>query len=86
MQNRCNPLFFGWVLIFSNADPDRGFAPIAGEVRMSADFFIFLIWIGSGLRVRMGGERRFASLLRIGAPPGVREFQRGFNLICKYAK
>ena len=33
---------------FSNADPDRGFAPIAGGVRMSADFFIFfdLGWFG----------------------------------------
>ena len=62
---------------FSNADPDWGFAPIAGGVRISADFFIFLIWFGSGLRVRMGGERRFASLLRIGAP---REFG-SFNVL-----
>ena len=41
-------MFFGWVLIFSNADPDRGFAPIAGGVRISADFIIFfdLDWFG----------------------------------------
>ena len=35
---------------------------------IGADFFIFWIWGGAGLVVRMGGERRFASLVRIAAP------------------
>ena len=55
-------------MIFLNADPDRGFAPMAGELRIGADFFIFLDLGWCGLAVRMGGERRFASLMRIAAP------------------
>ena len=76
----CFRLFFfciGWVLIFSNADSDRGFAPMAGESRIGADFFVFesAFWRDtiSPVVVRMGGERRFASLLRIGGPSGVRK-------------
>ena len=38
--------YFLWFLdgirFFLNADSDRGFAPIAGELRIGADFFIFL--------------------------------------------
>ena len=33
--------------------------------------FYCLFWGGEGLRVRMGAERRFAPLLRIGAPGAI---------------
>ena len=56
---------------FWNADPARGFAPSSGGVRMGADFFVFWIWGGVGLVMRMGGERRFAPLLRISAPVAI---------------
>ena len=49
-----------------NADPDRGKPRLPG-VRIGADFFVFWIWGGVGLVMRMGGERRFAPLLRIAA-------------------
>ena len=54
-----------------NADPAWGFAPWP-EVRIGADFFIFepiiLMDTMSLVVVQMGGERRFASLLRICGP------------------
>ena len=37
-------LFFGWGgNFFSNADPGRGFAPIAGTSRIGADFLLFVL-------------------------------------------
>ena len=45
---------------------------MAGESRIGADFFVFesAFWRNtiSPVVVRMGGDRRFASLLRIAAP------------------
>ena len=42
--------YFLWFLdgirFFLNADSDRGFAPMAGESRIGADFF--WIWDGAG--------------------------------------
>ena len=55
-----------------NADPDRGFAPIAGGGADWCGFFIIesriLMATMALVVVRMGGERRFASLLRICGP------------------
>ena len=53
---------------FGNADSYRGFAPIAGSRGLVRIFLFFWIWVSEGLVVRMGAERRFASLLRIAAP------------------
>ena len=53
-------IFWDGFKFFWNADPDRGFAPIAGESRIGADFFVLAVWGGTGLRVRIGADRRFA--------------------------
>ena len=52
-----------------NADPTWGFAPMA-VARIGADFFESTILMDTMalVVVRMGGERRFASLLRICGP------------------
>ena len=63
--------FLDGVRFFLNADPDRGFAPIAGGGADWCGFFLFLAvggWSAWSLLVRMGAERRFASLVRIAAP------------------
>ena len=76
MVDKCWPglhlsLFIGWVVIFLERGSVSGLCPEFRRLRIGADFFIFE---STRLRdkiavvVRMGGERRFASLLRIGAP------------------
>ena len=70
-----------------NADPAWGFAPmaegadwcgffLAAPVRRFTELSFLGTWEWFG--VGMGGERRFASLLRIGGP-GDWEFLRAFN-------
>ena len=59
-----------WILFDGgNADPAWGFAPMTGA-RIGADFFELTILMDTlALEVvRMGGERCFASLLRICGP------------------
>ena len=60
---------FGFYLMGGNADPTWGFAPMA-VARIGADFFESTILMDTMalVVVRMGGERRFASLLRICDP------------------
>ena len=77
----CFRLFFfciGWVLIVWERGFGSGLCPgVAGESRIGADFFVFesAFWRNtiSPVVVRMGGDRRFASLLRIGGPSGMRK-------------
>ena len=46
--------FLDGIRFFLNADSDRGFAPMAGESRIGADFFLDLGWCR--LAVRMGAD------------------------------
>ena len=68
--------FLGCVLIFLERGSVSGLCPEFRRLRIGADFFIFE---STRLRdkiavvVRMGGERRFASLLRIGCPGAILE-------------
>ena len=79
-------VFWGWVLIFWERGSGSGLCPDGRGVADWYGFFCFESF-GEGVRffgVRMGGERRFASLLRIGGPGAISATFRLLRVILKH--